>query len=167
MGSSMDFLDIPTTVWNISMMSIYVVLSTSANLLTNSSTCFSIISTMLIYVLYRSSMYFWIVLIRDLDTYLRRWSTYFFVLLRTCKLYLYVILEHIYDVYLCNSMVLLRAFSFLLLLRDSGAYVSKMLIYVLLLFFYVLYNISFYVILEHIYVLLPTWKFVLLRTFEK
>ena len=31
-----------------------------------------------------------------------------------------------------------------------------MLIYVLLLFFYVLYNFCFYVILEHIYVLLPT-----------
>ena len=31
-----------------------------------------------------------------------------------------------------------------------------MLIYVFLLFFYVLYNFPFYVILEHIYVLLPT-----------
>ena len=66
----MDFFDIPTTVWNISMMSIYVVLSTSTNLLTRSSTCFSIISTMLVYVLYSSSMYFYIVLIRDFGTYL-------------------------------------------------------------------------------------------------
>ena len=91
----MDFFDIPTTVWNISMMmSIYVVvLSTSTDLLTHSSTCFIF-----------NHIY-------DVD--LRTFS--FFVLLRTtCKLYLYVILERIYDVYyLCNSMVLLRAFSFL------------------------------------------------------
>ena len=113
MGSSKDFFDIPTTVWNISMMSIYVVLSTSTNLLTHSSTCFSIISTMLIYVLYSSSMHFYIAIIRDLDTYLRCWSTYFIVLLCTFTLYLYVILVHIYDVYLRISMVLLRAFSFL------------------------------------------------------
>ena len=172
MGSSMDFFDIPTTVWNISMMmSIYVVvLSTSTDLLTHSSTCFIFnhiydvdlrtlsffyvllhctytwfryISTMLIYVLFRFSS-FYVLLVNCTYTWFWNVSTMFITYVIQWFFY---VLFHFFSTWFWG--------------------ICKMLIYVLLLFFYVLYNFCFYVILEHIYVLLPTWKFVFLRTFEK
>ena len=133
MSSSKDFFDIPTTVWNISMMSIYVVLSTSTNLLTNSSTCFSIISTMLIYVLllffyvFLHCTYTWFLYIYTMLIYVLLLSFYVFLhctytwFWNISTMLIYVISIHIYDVdlrtFCCSSTCF-----YIVLIRDFGTY---------------------------------------------